>query len=259
MGHRRAQRHPRRARRGAGRARRAHRRVDAHARPLRGRGVAPSRRRARERWSRDPEDRIDHDPGTSEWGLWPTAHHREMGDVRVDGIPLHFSETDWSIERGGPCLGEHNHQVFSRAARPRRRRDRAARGGRCGVSPDMPTGALGRAQGRGAGVGARRARGQDARRPRRRRDRRRTARWSRQPRRTDPFADDVDDPERSLWWWYYNTSKRGVVLDLATAGRASSSSAVWWPTPTSCSRARRPAVWPRSDSTTPSCAPTTSG
>ena len=36
-----------------------------------------------------------------------------MGDVRVDGIPLHFSETDWVIERGGPCLGEHNHQVFS--------------------------------------------------------------------------------------------------------------------------------------------------
>jgi crotonobetainyl-CoA:carnitine CoA-transferase CaiB-like acyl-CoA transferase len=60
-----------------------------------------------------PADRIDHDPGTSEWGLWPTAHHREMGDVRVDGIPLHFSETDWSIEHGGPCLGEHNHQVFS--------------------------------------------------------------------------------------------------------------------------------------------------
>ncbi len=29
-----------------------------------------------------------------------------------------------------------------------------------------------------------------------------------------PFADDVADPERSLWWWHYNTSKRGVVLDL---------------------------------------------
>jgi crotonobetainyl-CoA:carnitine CoA-transferase CaiB-like acyl-CoA transferase len=29
-----------------------------------------------------------------------------------------------------------------------------------------------------------------------------------------PFADDVEDPERSLWWWHYNTSKRGVVLDL---------------------------------------------
>jgi crotonobetainyl-CoA:carnitine CoA-transferase CaiB-like acyl-CoA transferase len=60
-----------------------------------------------------PEDRIDHDPATSEWGLWPTAHHREMGDVRVDGIPVHFSETDWSIVHGGPCLGEHNHQVLS--------------------------------------------------------------------------------------------------------------------------------------------------
>jgi crotonobetainyl-CoA:carnitine CoA-transferase CaiB-like acyl-CoA transferase len=35
-------------------------------------------------------------------------------------------------------------------------------------------------------------------------------------RRYGPFANDVDDPERSLWWWYYNTSKRGVVLDLTT-------------------------------------------
>ncbi len=31
-----------------------------------------------------------------------------------------------------------------------------------------------------------------------------------------PFADDVEDPERSLWWWHYNTSKRGVVVDLTT-------------------------------------------
>ncbi len=60
-----------------------------------------------------PEDRIDHDPGTSEWGLWPTVHHREMGDVRVDGLPVHLSETDWSIEHGGPCLGEHTHLVLS--------------------------------------------------------------------------------------------------------------------------------------------------
>jgi crotonobetainyl-CoA:carnitine CoA-transferase CaiB-like acyl-CoA transferase len=31
-----------------------------------------------------------------------------------------------------------------------------------------------------------------------------------------PFADDVEDAERSLWWWHYNTSKRGIVLDLDT-------------------------------------------
>jgi crotonobetainyl-CoA:carnitine CoA-transferase CaiB-like acyl-CoA transferase len=59
-----------------------------------------------------PAERIDNDPNTAEWGLWPTVHHREMGDVRVDGEPVHFSETDWVIERGSPCLGQHNQEVF---------------------------------------------------------------------------------------------------------------------------------------------------
>lgn len=59
-----------------------------------------------------PEDRIEHDPDTAAWGLWPVVHHGAMGDVRVDGIPVHLSETDWVIERGGPCLGEHNDLVF---------------------------------------------------------------------------------------------------------------------------------------------------
>ena len=34
-----------------------------------------------------PEDRIEHDPDTAAWGLWPWARHREMGDVRVDAFP----------------------------------------------------------------------------------------------------------------------------------------------------------------------------
>jgi benzylsuccinate CoA-transferase BbsF subunit len=59
-----------------------------------------------------PEDRIEHDPGTAEFGLWPWAHHREIGDVRVDGIPVHLSETDWGIARGAPCLGEHTDDVL---------------------------------------------------------------------------------------------------------------------------------------------------
>ena len=59
-----------------------------------------------------PGERIDNDPNTEAWGLWPTAHHSEMGDVRVDGLPVHFSKTDWSISRGGPCLGEHNAYVL---------------------------------------------------------------------------------------------------------------------------------------------------
>jgi crotonobetainyl-CoA:carnitine CoA-transferase CaiB-like acyl-CoA transferase len=59
-----------------------------------------------------PRERIDEDPTTSEWGLWPEVTHTKMGQVRVDGIPLHFSKTDWTIARGAPCLGEHNQEVF---------------------------------------------------------------------------------------------------------------------------------------------------
>jgi crotonobetainyl-CoA:carnitine CoA-transferase CaiB-like acyl-CoA transferase len=59
-----------------------------------------------------PEERIEHDRGTSEWGLWPTVTHSEMGQVRVDGLPVHFSKTEWIMERGAPCLGEHNDLIF---------------------------------------------------------------------------------------------------------------------------------------------------
>ena len=60
-----------------------------------------------------PEERIDRDPGTSEWGLWPTVTHSKMGAVRVDGMPVHLTKTDWKIERGAPCVGEHNDKVYS--------------------------------------------------------------------------------------------------------------------------------------------------
>lgn len=61
-----------------------------------------------------PQERIDLDASTGDFGLWPTVHHAEMGDLRVDGQPVHFSETDWRIARGGPCLGEHNEEVLTR-------------------------------------------------------------------------------------------------------------------------------------------------
>lgn len=59
-----------------------------------------------------PEERIEDDPATKDFGLWPTVSHTKMGRVPVDGLPFHLSETDWRIERGGPCLGEHNDYVF---------------------------------------------------------------------------------------------------------------------------------------------------
>jgi crotonobetainyl-CoA:carnitine CoA-transferase CaiB-like acyl-CoA transferase len=59
-----------------------------------------------------PEDRIEHDERTSSWGLWPEVEHDEIGKVRVEGVPIHMSETDWSITRGAPCLGNDNDFVY---------------------------------------------------------------------------------------------------------------------------------------------------
>jgi benzylsuccinate CoA-transferase BbsF subunit len=59
-----------------------------------------------------PQERVDEDPDTE--GLWPTVTHSAMGQVRVDGLAAKFSATPWRIERGAPCLGEHNEEVFGR-------------------------------------------------------------------------------------------------------------------------------------------------
>jgi len=40
--------------------------------------------------------------------------HSKMGRVRVDGLPAHLSKTDWRLERGSPCLGEHTELVLGR-------------------------------------------------------------------------------------------------------------------------------------------------
>ena len=60
-----------------------------------------------------PQERVDLDPSTGEFGLWPTVTHPEIGEIRVDGQPVHFSETDWHFDRSGPCLGQHNEEVLT--------------------------------------------------------------------------------------------------------------------------------------------------
>jgi crotonobetainyl-CoA:carnitine CoA-transferase CaiB-like acyl-CoA transferase len=44
-----------------------------------------------------------------------------MGEVKVEGLPVHLSRTDWVVERGAPCLGEHNEKIL---------------GGLLGIAPD---------------------------------------------------------------------------------------------------------------------------
>ena len=60
-----------------------------------------------------PDERIDHDSFTGDFGLWPTVTHSEMGQVRVDGQPVRFSETPWVAERGAPCLAEHTRLILT--------------------------------------------------------------------------------------------------------------------------------------------------
>jgi len=59
-----------------------------------------------------PGERIDDDPRTGGFGLWVDVEHAEVGTSRVEGLPVHLSETDWSLHRGAPCLGEHNRYVI---------------------------------------------------------------------------------------------------------------------------------------------------
>jgi len=61
-----------------------------------------------------PQERIDQDENTRAWALFPTVTHTKMGKVRVDGLPVHLSKTDWKIERGAPCVGEHTDAVLGR-------------------------------------------------------------------------------------------------------------------------------------------------
>ena len=60
-----------------------------------------------------PEDRIDFDATTRDFNLWPIVEHSEIGEVAVDGNPVHFSDSEWNMNSGAPCLGEDNEKVFT--------------------------------------------------------------------------------------------------------------------------------------------------
>ncbi len=59
-----------------------------------------------------PQDRIENDPNTEAWNLFPTVEHAEIGRIRVDGMAAKLSGTPAVIRRGAPTLGQHNDEVF---------------------------------------------------------------------------------------------------------------------------------------------------
>ncbi len=59
-----------------------------------------------------PRERIEDNPDAGTWNLWPEVTHPDIGPVRVEGIPFHLSETDWTISSAAPRLAAHNLEVF---------------------------------------------------------------------------------------------------------------------------------------------------
>ena len=55
-----------------------------------------------------PEDRMDKDANSLEWPTFPEVKHKEMGRVRVEGMPMKMSKTPAKIKKGAPVLGEDN-------------------------------------------------------------------------------------------------------------------------------------------------------
>ena len=133
-----------------------------------------------------------------------------MGNVRVDGQPVHFSATDWQIERGAPCLGEHTEEVLTTLLGLSRddvaalaeggRRMTALSGLRVLELSNERIAFAGKLLGdMGADVVLIEPPAGDP------------------ARCYPPFLDDTPGEDRSLFWWHYHTSKRGIVLDLDDA------------------------------------------
>jgi benzylsuccinate CoA-transferase BbsF subunit len=61
---------------------------------------------------KSPAERIGEDADLDAWGLFPTVRHPLLGEVRVEGLPVHLAEGDWSADKGAPLLGEDNERIL---------------------------------------------------------------------------------------------------------------------------------------------------
>ncbi|ORW16406.1 carnitine dehydratase [Mycolicibacter nonchromogenicus] len=61
---------------------------------------------------KSPSERIDADPDLAAAGLFPTVTHPDIGEVRVEGVPMRCTATPWQITSAAPRLGEHNREVL---------------------------------------------------------------------------------------------------------------------------------------------------
>ena len=56
---------------------------------------------------------VFNDPQVLHREMLQDAPHASLGTVKVAGIPIKFSDTPGSVERGAPVLGQHNSEILS--------------------------------------------------------------------------------------------------------------------------------------------------
>lgn len=61
---------------------------------------------------KSPPERIDADPDLAAMGLFPSVTHPDIGEVRVEGVPMCCTATPWQITAAAPRLGQHNREVL---------------------------------------------------------------------------------------------------------------------------------------------------
>ena len=59
-----------------------------------------------------PRERVEEDPQLKERNFLPTIKHGELGDTKVEAMPMKMSETPWELKSASPLLSEHSADIY---------------------------------------------------------------------------------------------------------------------------------------------------
>ena len=59
-----------------------------------------------------PMERAEVDPQLKHRGFIAEVEHPELGNTRVESIPMTMSETPWKLDKASPLLGEHSAEIY---------------------------------------------------------------------------------------------------------------------------------------------------
>ena len=59
-----------------------------------------------------PMERAEVDPQLKHRGFIAEVKHAELGNTKVESIPMRMSETPWTLDKASPLLGEHSAEIY---------------------------------------------------------------------------------------------------------------------------------------------------